>query len=84
MAWVRAIKQDKEGRSFNSRKESKAIHLMSAWATENRLVFAQVKTKEKSTEITAIPTLLEMIALKRCIVTIDAMGCQYKIANQWR
>jgi predicted transposase YbfD/YdcC len=93
MAWVRVIKQDKEREviaidgktvrgSFNTRQESKAIHLVSAWATENRLVFAQVKTEEKSNEITAIPTLLEMIALKGCIVTIDAMGCQYKIANQ--
>ncbi|MDR1099814.1 MAG: ISAs1 family transposase, partial [Treponema sp.] len=93
MAWVRAIKQDKEREviavdgktvrgSFNTRQGSKAIHLVSAWATENRLVFAQVKTEEKSNEITAIPTLLEMIALKGCIVTIDAMGCQYKIANQ--
>ncbi|MDR1251692.1 MAG: ISAs1 family transposase, partial [Treponema sp.] len=93
MAWVRAIKRDKEREviaidgktvrgSFNTRKESKAIHLVSAWATENRLVFAPVKTGEKSNEITAIPTLLEMIALKGCIVTIDAMGCPYKIANQ--
>jgi predicted transposase YbfD/YdcC len=55
---------------------------VSAWATENRLVFAQVKTEEKSNEITAIPALLEMIALKGCIITIDAMGCQYKIADQ--
>jgi predicted transposase YbfD/YdcC len=46
--------------------------LVSAWATENRLVFAQVKTEEKGNEITAIPNLLEMIALKGCIVTIDA------------
>ena len=68
--------------SFNTRQESKAIHLVSAWVTENRLVFAQVKTEEKSNEITAIPTLLEMIALKGCIVTIDAMGCPYKIADQ--
>jgi predicted transposase YbfD/YdcC len=68
--------------SFNTRQGSKAIHLVSAWATENRLVFAQVKTEEKSNEITAIPTLLERIALKGCIVTIDAMGCQYKIADQ--
>jgi hypothetical protein len=103
MAWVRAIKRDKEREiadyksdavdgktvrgSFNTRQGSKAIHLVSAWATENRLVFAQVKTEEKSkgnevSTITAIPTLLEMIALKGCIVTIDAMGCQYKIANQ--
>jgi predicted transposase YbfD/YdcC len=93
MAWVRAIKRDKEREviavdgktvrgSFNTRQGSKAIHLVSAWATENRLVFAQVKTEEKNNEITAIPTLLEMIALKGCIVTIDAMGCQYKIADQ--
>jgi predicted transposase YbfD/YdcC len=93
MAWVRTIKQEKEREviaidgktvrgSFNARQESTAIHLVSAWATENRLVFAQVKTGEKSNEITAIPSLLEMIALKGCIVTIDAMGCQYKIANQ--
>jgi predicted transposase YbfD/YdcC len=55
---------------------------VSAWATKNRLVFGQVKTEEKSNEITAIPTLLEMIALEGCIVTIDAMGCQHKIAEQ--
>jgi predicted transposase YbfD/YdcC len=93
MTWVRAIKRDQEREviaidgktvrgSFNIRQESKAIHLVSSWATENRLVFAQVKTEEKSNEITAIPTLLEMLALKGCIVTIDAMGCQYKIADQ--
>jgi predicted transposase YbfD/YdcC len=45
-------------------------------------VFAQVKTEEKSNEIPAIPVLLEMTALKGCIVTIDAMGCQYKTAGQ--
>jgi hypothetical protein len=93
MAWVRAIKQDRnrevtaiDGKtlrgSFNTRQGNKAIHLVSAWATENRLVFAQVTTEEQSDEITEIPALLEMIALKGCIVTIDAMGCQYKIANQ--
>ena len=93
MEWVRAIKRDVtreviaiDGKtvrgSFNTREEQNAIHLVSAWATENQLVFAQVKTGEKSNEITAIPTLLEMIALKGCIVTIDAMGCQYKIADQ--
>ncbi|MDR2247385.1 MAG: ISAs1 family transposase [Treponema sp.] len=61
--------------SFNTRQGNKVIHLVGAWATENRLVFAQVKTEEKSNEIIAIPALLEMIALKGCIVTIDAMGC---------
>jgi predicted transposase YbfD/YdcC len=93
MAWVRAIKREVireviaiDGKtvrgSFNTRQETKAIHLVSAWATENRMVFAQVKTEEKGNEITAIPNLLEMIALKGCILTIDAMGCQYKIADQ--
>jgi hypothetical protein len=68
---VRAIKRDIQREviaidgktirgSFNTRTERKAIHLVSAWATENRLVFAQVKTGEKHNEITAIPTLLEM------------------------
>ncbi|MDR1956742.1 MAG: ISAs1 family transposase, partial [Treponema sp.] len=58
------------------------MHLVSAWATENRLVFGQVKTEEKSNEITAIPTVLEKLALEGCIVTIDAMGCPYKRAEQ--
>jgi hypothetical protein len=49
--------------SFNTPQGNKASHLVSAWATENRLVFAPVKLEEKSNEITAIPTLLEMIAL---------------------
>ena len=91
MRWVRAIKQDYEreiiaidGKTVRGHFKggSKAIHIVSAWATENRLVFGQVKTDEKSNEITAIPTLLEKVALEGCIVTIDAMGCQYKIADQ--
>jgi hypothetical protein len=46
---------------FNTQQGSKAIHLVSAWATENRLVFAQIRTEEKSNEITAIPAVLEMM-----------------------
>ncbi|MDX9973060.1 MAG: ISAs1 family transposase [FCB group bacterium] len=57
------------------------IHLVSAWACENRLVLGQVKTEEKSNEITAIPELLRVLALKGCLVTIDAMGCQVEIAR---
>lgn len=68
--------------SFNAEDGSKPIHLVSAWATANKLVFGQVKTADHSNEITAIPSLLEMIAMEGCIITIDAMGCQYKIANQ--
>lgn len=59
-----------------------AIHMVSAWATQSRLVLGQVKTEEKSNEITAIPQLLAVLDLTGCIVTIDAMGCQTKIAEQ--
>lgn len=58
-----------------------AIHMVSAWAAENNLVLGQVKTEEKSNEITAIPKLLQVLALKDCLVTIDAMGCQKTIAE---
>jgi predicted transposase YbfD/YdcC len=59
-----------------------AIHMVSAWATQNHLVLGQVKTEEKSNEITAIPQLLALLDLHGCIVTIDAMGCQTAIAEQ--
>lgn len=55
---------------------------MSAWASANHLVLGQRKVDEKSNEITAIPKLLEMLDLHGCIVTIDAMGTQTKIAKQ--
>ena len=58
-----------------------AIHLVSAWASANTLTLGQVKTEEKSNEITAIPRLLELLDLSGCIVTIDAMGCQREIAQ---
>ena len=63
----------------NSGKQ--AIHLVSAWASANTLTLVQVKTEEKSNEITAIPRLLELLDLHGCIVTIDAMGCQKDIAQ---
>lgn len=59
-----------------------AIHMVSAWAAEARLVLGQLKTDSHSNEITAIPELLQLLALKGCIVTIDAMGCQTAIASQ--
>ncbi|HLG74073.1 MAG TPA: ISAs1 family transposase, partial [Chloroflexota bacterium] len=61
-----------------------AIHMVSAWASANRLVLAQVKVDDKSNEITAIPELLRARALGGCIVTIDALGCQRAIAQQIR
>src|SRR5579871_2150607 len=59
-----------------------ALHLVSAWSVENRLVLAQLATEQKSNEITAIPLVLKQLVLKGCIVTIDAMGTQIKIAEQ--
>ena len=53
-----------------------AIHIVSAFASEAGLVLGQVKTQEKSNEITAIPELLNWIDVRGAIVTIDAMGCQ--------
>lgn len=57
------------------------IHMVSAWASVNNLVLGQVKVSEKSNEITAIPELIESLAIEGSIITIDAMGCQKKIAK---
>ena len=59
-----------------------AIHMVSAFAAGQRLVLGQVKVAEKSNEITAIPKLLDMLAVKGAIITIDAMGCQRAIAQK--
>jgi predicted transposase YbfD/YdcC len=56
--------------------------MVSAWASENRMVLAQVAVNEKSNEITAIPELLKLLVLEGCIITIDAMGAQRAIAAQ--
>lgn len=58
------------------------IHIVSAWCSSNKLVLGQVKTNEKSNEITAIPELLDLLFIKGCIVTTDAMGCQKDIAKK--
>lgn len=63
-------------------KNKKAIHVVSALCNSKHLVLGQVKTNEKSNEITAIPELLDMLYIKNCIVTIDAMGAQKKIADK--
>jgi hypothetical protein len=60
--------------------ERNGVHLVSAWAEELSLVLGQVQTAEKSNEITAIPQLLAVLDIAGCIVTIDAMGCQKRIA----
>jgi len=92
-SWVQAVFQASKGqviavdgkqarRSHDRANDKKAIHIVSAWATANHLVLGQQKVNEKSNEITAIPELLRLLDVKGCIVTIDAMGCQTKIAEQ--
>lgn len=69
-------------RSYDQGDNKGAIHMVSAWASQNRLVLGQRKVDEKSNEITAIPELLRVLDLYGCIVTIDAMGTQTAIAEQ--
>jgi len=91
IAWVKsiAVKTKGEivsidGKSVCGSKDAKAkaIHIVSAWSNANQLVLGQVKTDEKSNEISAIPALLDLLELKNCIITIDAMGCQKDIAEK--
>ncbi|NLN42338.1 MAG: ISAs1 family transposase [Clostridiales bacterium] len=65
-----------------SKNGDKITHIVNAWCSANNLVLGQVKTDEKSNEITAIPELLDLLYLEGCIVTIDAMGCQTKIVKK--
>lgn len=93
LEWVRAVSvltagqvvaiDGKTARGSHDQRQGKAaLHLVSAWATANRLVLGQVATAAKSNEITAIPELLRLLDLKGCIVTIDAAGTQTAIAEQ--
>jgi len=97
-AWVQAAVTQTAGaviavdgktarRSHDRGAGKAAIHTVSAWASANGIVLGQVKTDAKSNDAaqgapTAIPALLDLLLLKGCIVTIDAMGCQTAIARQ--
>lgn len=92
MKWVQAVNELTAGqivaidgkklrRSHDKNLGKKAIWMVSAWAQENELVLGQRKVDDRSNEITAIPKLLEMLEIAGCIVTIDAMGTQTKIAK---
>ncbi len=92
LSWVQAVSAVTRGqviaidgktlrRSHDKSLGKSAIHMVSAWASENRLVLGQTKVAEKSNEITAIPELLALLDISGCIVTIDAMGCQKEIAR---
>ena len=89
-AWVQALNQLTQGQviaidgkevrhSFDRLLGQRAIHLVSAWASENQVILAQQKVDSKTNEITAIPQLLALSEVAGCIVTIDAMGCQKEI-----
>ena len=69
-------------RSIDKASKKSAIYMVSAWAQQNSLVLGQVKVDDKSNEITAIPKLLSRLNIVGAIITIDAMGCQRKIAKQ--
>ena len=69
-------------RSFDTASAKSSLHMVSAWGCEQRLVLGQIATDAKSNEITAVPKLLEMLSLKGCIVTVDALNCQRNIARQ--
>lgn len=93
IAWTQSVAQITEGEvvaidgktarhSYNRKDNLGAIHMVSAWASKAGMSLGQVKTEAKSNEITAIPILLQMLEIKGCIITIDAMGCQTEIATQ--
>jgi predicted transposase YbfD/YdcC len=69
-------------RSHDRANGKPPIHMVSAWAVQEHLILGQVKTEDKSNEITAIPELLKVIDVEGCVVTIDAMGCQKEIAKE--
>lgn len=69
-------------RSFDAATGKSAVHMVTAWAADNGVVFGQLAVESKSNEITAIPALLKMLNIKGLIVTIDAIGCQKQIARQ--
>ncbi len=92
LSWIHAIAQrmhrqiisiaGKTLRRSHDRTLGKgAMAMVSAWASANHLVLGQRKIKDKSNEITAIPPLLRLLELAGCIVTVDAIGCQTKIAD---
>jgi predicted transposase YbfD/YdcC len=92
ISWTEALRDVSQGEivaidgktlrhSFDHAASKGAIHMVSAWATRNRLVLGQLKVDAKSNEITAIPQLIKLLDLEGAIVTIDALGCQKDIAQ---
>jgi len=93
LQWINALASHSQGRlvaidgktirrSLDAANGQAAIHMVSAWCQANHLVLGQLATDAKSNEITTIPELLKLLDLDGAVVTIDAMGCQKKIAAQ--
>ena len=93
MKWVQALHEITQGQvisidgkqmrgSHDQGQGQRALYMVSAWAEENHLVLGQRQVDARSNEITAIPALLRLLAIKGCIVTVDAIGTQTKIARQ--
>ncbi|MEO1433493.1 MAG: ISAs1 family transposase [Cyanobacteria bacterium J06633_8] len=92
LSWIKSVALLTEGeviaidgkslkQSYDKKAGNRAINMVSAWATSNKLVLAQRKVNSKSNEITAIPELIKVLDISGCIVTIDAIGCQKEIIN---
>ncbi len=93
LSWITALHEITNGqviaidgktlrRSFDAASSKSAIHMISAWATANHISLGQKVVDKKSNEITAIPKLLKILDISGCLITIDAMGCQTKIARE--
>lgn len=93
LSWITALHEITQGqivaidgktlrRSFDHAAGKAALHMVTAWSTANQISLGQVAADAKSNEIAAIPQLLQILEIKGCLVTIDAAGCQTKIANQ--
>jgi predicted transposase YbfD/YdcC len=93
--WIASLQLDLRGqtiaidgktlrKSFDRTVGREALHVVNAWASELRLSIGQVATEEKSNEITAVPRLLEMLAIEGAVVTLDAMHCQKETARSIR
>jgi predicted transposase YbfD/YdcC len=93
MKWVATLATASQGRliaidgktirrSLDTASDKAAIHMVNAWCQANHMVLGQVATDAKSNEITAIPELMKLLDLQGAVVTIDAAGCQKKIAQQ--
>jgi len=90
--WVKDIAQQAQGdviaidgktarKSFTTKDRKNPLHMVSAWSCGNGIVLGQQKVDDKSNEITAIPELLDLLDVKGCTVTLDAMGTQHRIAK---